>query len=155
MQAVDTLSSRPGTYAIVLRCRDKGKIFIGQLGEFELKTGHYIYIGSAFGPGGVRARVMRHHRAQKCRHWHVDYIKERMTLVETWHSHDIARREHQWASAMSRMNLAPYIKGFGSSDCKCFSHLFHASARPQASVFRDAVTREIAGHARIDVWTPP
>ena len=154
MEAVDTLNSQPGTYAIVLRCSDRDRISIGRLGESLLRTGHYIYIGSAFGPGGIRARVIRHHRDEKNRHWHIDYLKEHMPLVEAWYTYDVERREHRWVEVMNGMNLAPYLKGFGSSDCRCYSHLFHATARPQISQFREAVTRQIAGHERIDVWTP-
>ncbi len=154
VEAVSTLNSQPGTYAIILRCSDEDSILIGQLGEFQLRKGHYIYIGSAFGAGGVRARVMRHHRDEKARHWHIDYLREHMPMVEAWYTHDAERREHRWVEVMTGMNLVPCLKGFGSSDCACYSHLFHVTARPKISLFRAAVTRQVAGHDRISVWTP-
>ena len=148
------LNSQPGTYAIVLRCSEGKNVSIGRLGEIQLGKGNYIYIGSALGAGGVRARVMRHIRNDKIRHWHIDYLKEHMPLVEVWYTYDAERREHHWAEVMSCMNLAPYPKGFGSSDCDCYSHLFYIAARPEVSLFREAVTRQTASHDRIDVWKP-
>jgi len=44
--------------------------------KLDLLPGYYIYIGSAFGPGGVRARMLRHLRADKPKHWHIDYLRE-------------------------------------------------------------------------------
>lgn len=148
------MNSQSGTYAIVLRCSAEVSIPIGRLGECELRTGYYIYIGSAFGPGGVRARVLRHNQREKRRHWHIDYLKEHLPLVEAWYSHDLERREHRWVKAMSDMNLAPCLKGFGSSDCDCYSHLFHSFARPKVSRFREAVARLVADHGLVGVWTP-
>ena len=154
MELVGTLNSQPGTYAIVLRCAGEGRIMIGRLGEFQLKKGHYVYIGSAFGAGGVRARMIRHHRDEKVRYWHIDYLREQMPLVEAWYTHDAERREHLWVEVMTDLNFVPYSKGFGSSDCGCYSHLFHAPARPKVSSFRAAIMQQVAGHGRIDVWTP-
>lgn len=148
------LNSQSGTYAIVLRCSDEVRISIGRLGESQLRTGHNIYIGSAFGPGGVRARVLRHNQREKRRHWHIDYLREHMSLVEAWYTHDFERREHRWVDVMNDMSLALFLTGFGSSDCGCYSHLFHSIARPEISLFREAVARQVAHHERIDVWTP-
>ena len=49
---------------------------IGALGVFDFPPGWYVYIGSAFGPGGITARVTRHARAAKRLHWHIDYLLE-------------------------------------------------------------------------------
>ena len=148
-------NSQPGTYAIVLRCTDEDRITIGRLGDFQLRKGHYIYVGSAFGAGGVRARVIRHYSGGKARYWHIDYLTEHISLVEAWYTHDPERREHCWVDVMTRMNLVPCKKGFGSSDCGCYSHLFHVTARPKVSLFRRAITRQVGGHHQIDVWIPP
>ena len=155
MELVGTLNSQPGTYAIVLRCSDEDRLAIGRLGEFQLRKGYYIYIGSAFDAGGVRARVIRHHREEKVQYWHIDYLRKQIPLVEAWYTHDAERREHRWVEVMTGMNFVRYSKGFGSSDCGCYSHLFHVTARPKVSLFRGAITQQVAGHDRIDVWTPP
>ena len=148
------MDSRSGTYAIIFRCSGDETIVVGRLGTRKFRSGYYIYVGSALGPGGVRARVLRHHRGETVQHWHIDYLKDRMSFIEAWYSHDCKRREHLWASVMSGLNFSQPWKGFGSSDCGCFSHLFYATARPRLSAFRRAVTREAPGHEAIAASSP-
>ena len=78
----------PGTYALILQCDLNDRVQIGRLGEIELRPGYYIYVGSAFGPGGVKARVERHWRTDKRKHWHIDYLREHVTPVEAWISYE-------------------------------------------------------------------
>ena len=54
------IEAQAGTYALVLSARAGGIIRIGRLGELRLQSGIYVYVGSALGPGGVRARLMHH-----------------------------------------------------------------------------------------------
>ncbi|HHO76762.1 MAG TPA: DUF123 domain-containing protein [Deltaproteobacteria bacterium] len=39
-------------------------IQVGKLGSFIFPAGHYAYIGSAFGSGGLHARIQRHIRKE-------------------------------------------------------------------------------------------
>lgn len=148
------MDSIAGTYAIILKCPAPHARLVGRLGACHVMKGYHIYVGSAFGPGGVRARVMRHQRSEKRRHWHVDYLGDPMRLVEAWYSHDPERREHLWAAVLSGLDFSQPHEGFGSSDCGCFSHLFHSAARPRLSHFREAVLREAPGHEPIGLWNP-
>ena len=143
---------RPGTYAIIVRCMDEEKIAVGRLGDCRFESGYHVYVGSAFGSGGVRARVMRHRRNQKALHWHIDYLTSRMPVTGAWYSHDLEPREHLWARVMSGLSSSQCLKGFGSSDCDCFSHLFHFLAQPRMPVFREALMRAAPEHRRLDVW---
>lgn len=45
-----------GTYALVLANERTGPIRIGKLSTLHLKPGVYVYIGSAFRPGGLAAQ---------------------------------------------------------------------------------------------------
>jgi len=66
--------ARPGTYALLLYSASDAEIRVGRLGHMRLQSGFYVYVGSALGPGGVRARV-RHHLLDSPRpHWHIDYL---------------------------------------------------------------------------------
>ena len=56
------LSRNPGTYALGLRLDAHSTCRIGALGEYTLQPGNYIYVGSAWGPGGLAARLSRHLR---------------------------------------------------------------------------------------------
>ena len=54
-----------GTYALVLRSDVSAATEIGRWGRLTIRPGYYVYVGSALGPGGVRARVSRHCRETK------------------------------------------------------------------------------------------
>jgi Domain of unknown function DUF123 len=69
------IPASPGTYALVLRCSTTRTVRIGRIGTIRLMPGWYVYIGSAFGPGGLRARI-GHHTARAARpHWHIDHLR--------------------------------------------------------------------------------
>jgi Uri superfamily endonuclease len=76
LAGIDSLREGAGTYALILRSHSKATTQVGRWGRINLETGYYIYIGSAFGPGGVRARVSRHFRKEKRKHWHIDYLRK-------------------------------------------------------------------------------
>lgn len=90
---------------------------------------------AAFGPGGVRARVLRHFRRTNSRHWHIDYLREILNPVGAWYSHDANRLEHRWAQVLSNMSGLSPIKGFGCSDYTCYSHLFKTPTAPDFNQF--------------------
>jgi len=54
------LKSQPGTYALIIQSDSKTCVQIGRWRQIDLEPGYYFYVGSAFGPGGTRARVLRH-----------------------------------------------------------------------------------------------
>ncbi len=147
--------SEPGTYAIIYHCPRQVRILVGSLGELRFNKGYYIYVGSAFGPGGVRARVMRHQQHQEKQHWHVDYLSEKMTFVEAWYTHDTRRLEHAWAELFGRGQCFAYPRGFGSSDCKCYSHLFVTTKKPDRGDFLIAPTRGKETRTVVNVWKAP
>lgn len=132
------LRSDPGTYALFLRAGEQRTIAVGALGEMTVQPGVYVYVGSAFGPGGVQARVHRHARADGALHWHVDYLRAVTTLERVWWTHDETRRECDWASALRAWEASTVpLDGFGASDCACPSHLMRVEAeRPASAVCR-------------------
>jgi Uri superfamily endonuclease len=128
---------------------------VGRLGELTPARGYYVYIGSAFGPGGVAARVARHHRVSKTRHWHIDYLRSIMVPAETWYSHDPERHEHEWAGVfLDGWRRSAPIEGFGASDCRCRSHLFFVGDRPELYRFRRTLARRTGKRTKIDVYYP-
>lgn len=143
------MEPKPGTYALVLRCHTRAKAQIGRWGHLDIEPGYYIYVGSAFGPGGVSARVLRHCRAAACKHWHIDYLREFVTPLWAWYSHDPVRLEHRWAQALAGMADMTSIEGFGCSDCNCQAHLFHAVTEPDHARFSDAVG------GPVETWLSP
>ena len=126
----------PGTYILVLRLSRPADITVGQLGRFEFPAGWYAYAGSAQGPGGLGARLSRHLRSQKVLHWHIDHLRTAAEPVAIWHVHGAAKRECAWADSLSRLLGASLpVPRFGSSDCRCPTHLVHFGAPPNAEAF--------------------
>jgi len=123
------LPAEKGTYALIMRCRKTGHTTIGKHGQMKLSPGFYIYVGSAQGPGGIKARVSRHRRREKKLHWHIDYLRRHTALVETWAMTGTANREHDWAAALAAQFESAHDR-FGASDCRCLSHLFYSADRP-------------------------
>lgn len=124
-QTVDGMKPEPGTYALILQNHTTANIQIGRWRAIDIRPGYYTYIGSAFGLGGVQARVSRHCRTDKPKHWHIDYLRAYVTTVGVWVSYETERLEHQWAQTLLDKNEIIPIPGFGCSDCRCTSHLFH------------------------------
>lgn len=131
------LTSRPGTYVLVFDASSRKRITVGRLGILDLEPGTYLYVGSAFGPGGLRARTGRHRTKNPTKRWHIDHLKPWVRLVEIWFTEDPVHREHQWAGWFAGLgDVEIPLFGFGSSDCHCPSHLFHALERPAFDPFR-------------------
>ncbi|MFQ5994782.1 MAG: DUF123 domain-containing protein [Acidiferrobacterales bacterium] len=144
------MDSCPGTYALVLTTAGARAIIIGRLGQQRLQAGFYVYVGSAFGPGGVRARVMCHQRRERGLHWHIDYLISSTRLLEIWYTCDSQRREHLWASVVQTMpGASTPIQGFGASDCSCVAHLGYFSARPSRMNFCRRLHAVVRDHAQI------
>jgi Uri superfamily endonuclease len=119
------LPSAPGTYVLILRLDQAVALCVGRLGVFPLTPGLYAYVGSARGPGGLRARLRRHLRANKAPHWHIDSLTALGPVISIWLDTSPERLECAWARKLAALSGAGIpIPGFGSSDCACVSHLF-------------------------------
>ncbi len=124
----DAVPAAPGAYALEIVLERALDLPVASLGSPRLGPGRYVYLGSAKGPGGLRARVGRHLRADKARRWHVDHLTARAPV-----SH-VVSRPGQSECALVRALLAHEgvgapIGGFGSSDCRhCPAHLLSLPA---------------------------
>ncbi len=145
------MRSEGGTYALLLYARRASSVRAGRLGELGIRRGTYVYVGSAFGPCGVLARVRHHQRVSSAPHWHIDYLRPPGRNREVWYSHDPARREHQWARAVAAESGASIpLSGFGASDCNCEAHLFFFGAAPSLRAFRSRIRRDNPEHHSIE-----
>jgi Uri superfamily endonuclease len=129
-----------GTYVLILFLRKAVRLQIGKLGCFDFKRGYYAYVGSAFGPGGLPARLKHHSSTSARPHWHIDYLRRAAILKDIWISAEADRCEHAWAEKLSALEAGQCpIKGFGSSDCRCFSHLIYFKGKPPSEVISKAL----------------
>lgn len=152
------MQSLPGTYTLIFSSSRKEQISIGKLGTLQLKPGFYVYIGSAFGPGGLKARIAHHCRRAVRPHWHIDYLSPFLELNSIWYTYDPAGREHHWANILFKMRLASVpLTGFGSSDCRCRSHLLFFNSKPAIKTFRRKIYESIENHGKVFIerMVPP
>ena len=122
VQGVAGLDMAKGAYALALhvaapltiRHRDS---------DLPLEQAWYVYVGSARGPGGLRARLVRHMRHDKRLRWHVDALTLAASeciafAVPGGSKCNLATR------LVASGGFAHAVPGFGSSDCRtCPSHL--------------------------------
>lgn len=134
----ESLPAAPGSYALVMCNRARIEIDVGRLGRARFERGFLVYVGSAFGPGGLRARVGRHASTQKTVHWHIDYLRPHVELEEAWLNTGRENREHEWARRLGAQIEIAHPR-FGASDCRCTSHLFFSADRPMPTLIGDEI----------------
>ncbi len=133
-----------GTYAIVLQLIRTTTMAVGKLGPVSFNTGYYMYIGSAFGPGGLAARIGRHLKPSKKCHWHIDYLRRIAEIREIWYTLHPAKVECRWTRLLKQTRTARVVcPAFGSSDCGCDTHLFHFKRKPGIKTFRRKVGTQL------------
>lgn len=150
---MDIIPVETGSYAVILRLAFPQTVVIGRLGSYHLAEGYYLYTGSAYGSGGLRARLGRHLQGGGQAHWHIDYIREIArvsgwgTLVATASPSETIPLECQWSQWLTNATGTSIpIPGFGASDCRsgCRAHLIHCT---QAHIWQD-----FAMHAGLTTW---
>lgn len=141
-----------GTYALILHCNEPTSVLVGSLGMLHAVPGWYIYMGSAFGPGGVRGRLSHHLDIDRPAHWHVDFLKPVTEIHSTWLTTDPRRLEHAWAAACLSMPgiVVPWVR-FGASDCHCQAHLFYSEVKPQPGSFDTVIRSTIKDHPQLTI----
>jgi len=148
------LPQSKGSYALWYYLPRATTIAIGKLGVQNFKRGWYGYCGSAFGPGGLRARLRHHLTSATRQHWHIDYFKVHALIREIWLCQGESC-EHELSQSLCRYAVEVPVPGFGSSDCKCSSHFVRLSRHSQVR----AAFRHIAspmGFRRLSsVLSPP
>jgi Uri superfamily endonuclease len=132
--SIINLPAEPGTYILFLSLQQVAKLHVGRLGTTEFASGKYAYLGSAGGPGGLRARLERHLTGTGTPRWHIDYL--RAVAEVSGYAYITAAKlsgeghtlpvECLWSQTLAVLPDAfvPLV-GFGASDCDwgCPAHL--------------------------------
>lgn len=134
-----------GSYILLVELATEKNVLIGKLGYLFLPKAFYAYVGSAM--NGLEARLARHLRKEKGLHWHIDYLLKEAKLLEIilcpsepfapCHSEGTKRPKNPTQGklqvecflAQALAKEFQSIPGFGSSDCKCQSHLYFTNEK--------------------------
>jgi Uri superfamily endonuclease len=136
------LPDSKGTYVLIAVVGRVMRLEIGSLGVHEVVPGFYAYVGSAFGAGGLQARIGHHLESAAAPHWHIDYLLGLAEPVEVWFTTADRKMERHWAGLLEKApQFRAPIPRFGSSDYhrSRASHLFFCKRRPSFEWFRQAV----------------
>ena len=99
------------------------KIRVGSLGVVGFKRGYYVYVGS--GQRYLEKRIQRHKKRVKKVKWHIDYLTTNSGVkVMEAAAYDLPKKYECIFADMLRSMGFKSVKGFGSTDCKCVSHLY-------------------------------
>jgi Uri superfamily endonuclease len=142
---VDLLPDVAGAYALLLDLGQPTPL-PPRFGNRELPGGRYCHVGSAHGPGGIRARCRRHLAYAVRPRWHVDWLS---TLAADRSIMGFPGRSE--CGLLRRLvgieGISVPVEGFGSSDCaRCDSHLVavgrhgRSALREHLCAARDDVT---------------
>lgn len=130
-----------------LRLQEEQRLMVGKLGRASFPKGFYVYVGSA--QKNLSQRIERHLRNAETpggatAHWHIDYLLPHAKIL----SIHVFKASKEWECRLSRRlarleGARVIMKGFGSSDCRCPSHLYYFSLRPHLNSIsvRDKLAR--------------
>lgn len=119
-----------GSYVLLIKLPNEQTIKIGSLNTIHFPNGYYAYVGSAM--GGLKPRLSHHLQGNKKPHWHIDYLLNRASITGVILCEAGSRIECTIAQALSHQFDS--IPGFGSSDCRCHSHLFFSTEEMKSTI---------------------
>jgi Uri superfamily endonuclease len=123
---MDAIPVESGSYLLHLTLERSTRLVIGRLGAFDFPAADYLYMGSAHGPGGLRARIRHHIRPAARLNWHIDWLRVHAVLYGGWLSTAAGKLECSWSQLLlSLPDAAVPAPGFGAADCqnRCPAHL--------------------------------
>jgi Uri superfamily endonuclease len=135
-----------GTYVLIAFVPRMRRLDIGRLGSYDIIPGFYAYVGSAFGSGGLRARLQHHLESVAEPHWHIDYLMGSAEPVEVWYALTGRKLVQDPAELLTKSTgFRIPIPRFGSSDYRRSrtSHLFYSKCRPSFPRFHQEVNQTI------------
>lgn len=115
-----------GVYCLILKVSKPINLKVGALGKIHFEKGTYCYIGSAM--NGIEQRIGRYlklkNRGGK-KFWHIDHLLTNPNVkIEKVYVKQTNKKSLECMTAQSISGSSIQVPNFGSSDCKCNSHLF-------------------------------
>jgi sugar fermentation stimulation protein A len=116
-----------GCYLVLLKLHKDASIVVGELGEVDFKAGFYVYVGSA--KRSLSKRIERHRRIRKKTFWHIDHLRSICDFQAALPIRTQEDLECSIAEAVKEISERE-LRGFGSTDCRCRSHLYYFKENP-------------------------
>ena len=136
-----------GSYVILIKLLKTQTITIGSRQVLHFPHGHYAYVGSAM--GGFKSRLNRHLKSNKKPHWHIDYLLEKASITGLILCETNDRAECSIAQALQHQFDS--IAGFGSSDCRCRSHLFFSPNEMKSAIMAALESQGLRPSLKVDL----
>lgn len=118
----------PGTYTLIIKLEEDTDIEVGKKGIINFRAGYYSYTGSAM--NNVEARIKYHRKESKKLTWHIDYLLQHAKITNVL----VKKSPKKWECRINRwigkLEKAESVPNFGSSDCKCETHLYWFKKNP-------------------------
>lgn len=111
--AFDHLPAVAGAYGLLLRLMTPIQAPTRRFPSAVLTPGTFLYAGSAYGPGGIAARVRRHTRRNKVRHWHIDRCAAVFGILTREADENTGRRGLEYPLRRDWSPLLAQIRTFG------------------------------------------
>jgi sugar fermentation stimulation protein A len=126
-----------GLYLMLLELESPVELSLGRDEPRTFEPGHYIYVGSA--KRNLTHRIERHKRKRKGMHYHIDYLRQHASRVQSF---PIRGAHAECALAAEVARLGTRIDRFGASDCRCPGHLVYCPTDPVSTgAFQHLLTR--------------
>lgn len=111
-----------GIYVLVVSVERNINVRVGKLGSLSFEKGLYAYVGSA--QNNLQKRVRRHLGQEKKKFWHIDFLLDNfhVRVLRLFYRNAGRLEECRIAEELGKEGAA--VPDFGSSDCRCKSHLF-------------------------------
>jgi len=111
-----------GIYVLVVSVERNINVKVGKLGSLRFERGLYAYVGSA--QNNLQKRVRRHLGREKKKFWHIDFLLDNLhvKVLQVFYRNVERFEECRIAKELGKEGVA--VPDFGSSDCRCKSHLF-------------------------------
>lgn len=117
-----------GTYCLVMKLDNNSDIKIGRRSAVTFPRGYYCYVGSAM--NNLEKRINRHMSERKCFHWHIDWFLEYANIMGVKKIESDKRLECFLSREIASLSGGVIMKGLGSSDCSCETHLHFFTKNP-------------------------
>jgi Uri superfamily endonuclease len=113
-----------GAYLLIIKVRKPCRIKIGKLGNQNFGKYYYVYVGSAL--RDLKKRIERHFKKEKKIKWHIDYLlASKFASLECAIIFLSTKKIECLISEKISKFAKGFVKKFGSTDCKCKSHLYY------------------------------